>query len=94
MDKKTQKKYQEKLTLECINQIRKGYKDKNIKLINRTVQLLLTFFDRFEGKGRITKNDKQQRRNQNVFNIKVKLLPDDLEKTFYITIKDTMRTLK
>ncbi len=46
------------MTLECIDQIKKGYKSKNINLIKRTVQLLLTFFDRFEGKRRVVKDDK------------------------------------
>ena len=34
---KTQRQYQEKMTLECIDQIKLGYKNKNINLIKRMV---------------------------------------------------------
>ncbi len=35
--KEVQRQYQEKMTLECINMIKKGYKSKNINLIKRTI---------------------------------------------------------
>ena len=91
--KEDQCRYQEEFTLKCFESIKEAYDKQNLSYISRTINLLLTFFDRFEGKKKIAAKQ-ILRKYKHTVGIKVTLLPEKTTKLVKMSYSETLEDLK
>lgn len=91
VDRKRKKEIQDDFTIKCINLLKKSFTNQNFSLLNKAISLIMSFFDKFEGKF-LEKTPKQS--NVSLFPVTVQLKPDDSKREIRVSSSETMGSFR
>jgi len=92
-ERKKKKEIQDDFTIKCINLLKQSFTNQNFGLLNKSISLIMSFFDKFEGK--LTNIEKYQKQNtSHLMPVTVQLKPDDTKKEIKVSLMETLGAFK
>jgi len=92
---KEKKKICEDFTYKCMNLLKEGYLKQNDRLISKSVHLLMSFFDSFEGKSRSEGTGGEEKKRYNInTTVTIVLKPDNTIKNVSVNLSQSIGYLR
>ena len=93
-DKKKKREIQDDFTVKCINLLKQSFANQNFGLLNKAISLIMSFFDKFEGKPAPIKSQKSSSMSTHLIPVTVQLKPEDTKKDMKISFTETLGAFK